>query len=84
VAFAFAIAACVIAAIASLLTGARTRAPEAAEGLGAELAAVEGEGAFEPAELVVPDVTADQDREDRARTNGQSAAISDSGRNQPG
>jgi len=83
VAFAFAIAACVIAAIASLLTGPRTRAP-AAEGLGAELAAVEGEGAFEPAELVVPDVTADQDPEDRARASGQSAAISDSGRNQPG
>ncbi len=84
VAFAFAIAACVIAAIASLLTGPRTRAPDAAEGLGAELAAVEGEGAFEPAELVVPDAAADQAREDRARTNGQSAAISDSGRNQPG
>jgi MFS family permease len=84
VAFAFAIAACVIAAIASLLTGPRTRAPEAAESLGAELAAVEGEGAFEPAELVVPHAAADQAREDRARTNGQSPAISDSGRNQPG
>ena len=84
VAFAFAIAACVIAAIASLLTGPRTRAPEAAESLGAELAAVEGEGAFEPAELVVPHAPADQAREDRARTNGQSPAISDSGRNQPG
>jgi MFS family permease len=84
VAFAFAIAACVIAAIASLLTSPRTRAPDAAESLGAELAAVEGEGAFEPAELVVPDAAADQAREDRARTNGQSPAISDSGRNQPG
>jgi hypothetical protein len=84
VAFAFAIAACVIAAIASLLTGPRTKAQGAAEGLGAELAAVEGEGAFEPAELVVPDAAAQEAREDRARANGQSAAISDSGRNQPG
>jgi MFS family permease len=83
VAFAFAIAACVIAAIASLLTGPRTRAPDAAESLGAELAAVEGEGAFEPAELVVPDAAAQEARADRARANGQSAAISDSGRNQP-
>jgi len=84
VAFAFAIAACVIAAVASLLTGPRTKAAGPAESIGAELAAVEGEGAFEPSELVVPDVAADQARNDRARTNGQSAAISDSGRKQPG
>jgi MFS family permease len=84
VAFAFAIAACVIAAVASLLTGPRTKPPDAAEGLGAELAAVEGEGAFEPAELVIPDTAAQEAREDQARANGQSAAISDSGRNQPG
>jgi MFS family permease len=84
VAFAFAIAASVIGAIASLLTGPRTPAQGAAEGLGAELAAVEGGGAFEPAELVVPDPAAQEAREDQARTNGQSAAISDSGLNQPG
>jgi MFS family permease len=75
VAFGFAIAASVIAAIASALTGkvktptevsasdakaagAEAQAP-AAESLGAELAAVAGEGGFEPAELVVPEVVED-------------------------
>jgi MFS family permease len=57
VAFAFAIAASAIAAVASLLTG-RLRRPDgpavAAESLGAELAAVSAEGDFEPTELVVP------------------------------
>jgi len=53
VAFGFAIAACVIAAIASALTGRRAKAP--AEALGAELAAVAAEGAFEPSELVITD-----------------------------
>ena len=53
VAFGFAIAANVIAAIASALTGPRTPAPAGHESLGYELAAVAGEGAFEPAELVV-------------------------------
>ena len=52
VAFAFAIAANVIAAIASLLTGQRKRAGAAPEQLGAELAAVAGEGGIEPSELV--------------------------------
>jgi hypothetical protein len=85
VAFAFAIAACVIAAIASLLTGPGQKAAAAPESLGAELAAVEGEGAFEPSELVVPDGAADRARDgDRTRTNGQSAAVSDSSRNKPG
>jgi MFS family permease len=56
VAFGFAIAACVIAAIASALTGRRPSAPAAPESLGYELAAVAGEGGFEPSELVVPDV----------------------------
>jgi len=56
VAFGFAIAVCVIAAIASALTG-RIRKPAAApESLGSELAAVSSEGDFEPSELVVPDV----------------------------
>jgi MFS family permease len=60
VAFGFAIAASVIAAIASGLTG-KIKLPGAgpgagpAESLGSELAAVAGEGGFEPAELVVPD-----------------------------
>jgi hypothetical protein len=64
VAFGFAIAANVLAAVASLLTGPirRTRAgrragaPQTAraESVGAELAAVAGEGSFEPSELVVP------------------------------
>jgi hypothetical protein len=64
VAFGFAIAASVIAAVASALTGkiklpteeptADGPAGGAAESLGADLAAVAGEGGFEPAELVVP------------------------------
>src|SRR5450631_2443205 len=52
VAFGFAIAANVIAAIASVLTGKRTKVPAARESLGYELAAVAGEGGFEPGELV--------------------------------
>jgi MFS family permease len=56
VAFGFAIAACVIAAIASALTG-RPKEPDArSEPLGSELAAVAGEGGFEPSELVIPDM----------------------------
>src|SRR6516165_10410939 len=56
VAFGFAIGATVIAAIASALTGRRTPLPAAHEALGYELAAVAGEGGFEPSELVVPGV----------------------------
>src|ERR1700747_3360476 len=63
VAFAFAIAANVIAAIASLLTGPRPRPEAAAESLGVELAATAGEGAFEPSELVGPGPDADGARE---------------------
>jgi hypothetical protein len=59
VAFGFAIAANVIAAIASALTGRRTPAPGAHEPLGYELAAVAGEGSFEPSELVVPSAPED-------------------------
>jgi MFS family permease len=59
IAFGFAIATGVIAAIASSLTG-RPKAPGApAETLGSELAAVAGEGTFEPSELVIPDVARD-------------------------
>jgi hypothetical protein len=56
VAFGFAIAACVIAAIASALTGPRPGPPGVPDSLGYELAAVAAEGGFEPSELVVPDV----------------------------
>jgi MFS family permease len=69
VAFGFAIVASVIAAVASALTGKikppddapRTAGTEAAaaESLGSELAAVAGEGGFEPSELVTPDVVDD-------------------------
>jgi len=58
IAFGFAIAACVIAAIASALTGRAVR-PGRQEPVGVELAAVVGEGAFEPSELVVDDVARD-------------------------
>jgi hypothetical protein len=56
IAFGFAIAANVIAAVASALTGRRAPVPAAHESLGFELAAVAGEGGFEPSELIVPDV----------------------------
>jgi MFS family permease len=59
VAFGFAIAASVVGAIASALTGRNRRPgarPAPAESLGSELAAVAGEGAFEPSELVIPDM----------------------------
>jgi len=61
VAFGFAIAASVIGAIASGLTGRAKPAPEQppAESLGSELAAVAGEGGFEPSELVIPDTIED-------------------------
>ncbi|MBV9094387.1 MAG: MFS transporter [Streptosporangiaceae bacterium] len=59
VAFGFAIAVNILAAIASALTGRRASAGDPAqaraEPLGAELAAVAGEGSFEPSELVAPD-----------------------------
>jgi MFS family permease len=56
IAFWFAIAASVIAAIASLLTGQLKRNGPAAEPLGEELAAVAGDGGWEPSELVIPAV----------------------------
>ena len=51
-----AIAANVIAAIASALTGRRPKVPAVppGEALGYELAAAAGEGGFEPSELVLP------------------------------
>src|ERR1700733_14410867 len=60
VAFAFAIAACLIGAIASALTGPRKRSLGAKESVGSELAAVAAEGSgIEPSELVVPDMVSD-------------------------
>ena len=57
VAFGFAIVACLVAAVASALTGRRTPVtPDAPGSLGYELAAVAAEGVFEPSELVVPEV----------------------------
>jgi MFS family permease len=56
VAFGFAIAACVVGAVASAFTGRAKGGAGAPEPLGAELAAVAGEGTFEPSELVVSDV----------------------------
>ncbi|MGH3152291.1 MAG: hypothetical protein ACRDOB_16410, partial [Streptosporangiaceae bacterium] len=77
VAFAFAIAANVLAAIASLLTGRVRQPPDATpETLGAELAGVAAEGDFEPTELVRPELAAEQlpDGQDQARANGQDQA----------
>ena len=60
VAIGFAIAACVIAAIASALTGRRPAESTSQESLGSELAAVAAEGGIEePAELVIPDMVPD-------------------------
>ena len=77
VAFAFAIAANVLAAIASALTGPVRRPADAAETLGGELAAVAGDGGLEPSELVVPDPAADAPG--APRVNGQSTATTESG-----
>ena len=55
VAFGFAIAANVIAAIASALTGKRKQLTAAPESLGDELAAASAPGGFEPAEPVAQD-----------------------------
>jgi MFS family permease len=87
VAFAFAIAASLIAAVASLLTG-RNKPVGLPEPLGAELAAVAGEGGLEPSEIVGPASIADEAREVRdepgARGNGHSPAVSKSAGTEPG
>ena len=54
IAFWFAIAVNLVAAIASLLTGRIRRRATGGEPLGEELAAVAGEGSWEPSELVLP------------------------------
>jgi hypothetical protein len=87
VAFAFAIAASVIAAIASMLTGPRPR-PQldgAPESLGAELAAVAGDAGFEPSEIVGPSPEAEDARDAPGpRGNGQSSAVTKSAGTEPG
>jgi MFS family permease len=57
VAFGFAIAACVVGAVASALTGRPAKVRDAHESVGSELAAVAAESSgIEPSELVVPDM----------------------------
>ncbi|MDI5962596.1 MFS transporter [Streptomyces sp. SL54] len=56
IAFWFAVAACVVAAVASMLTG-RSKPAAAVESLGSELAAVSGEAGVALSELVIPDTT---------------------------
>jgi MFS family permease len=56
VAFGFAIAACLVAAAASALTGRRGPAADEPVPLGYELAAAAAEGGFEPSELIAPEV----------------------------
>ncbi|MGH7733104.1 MAG: MFS transporter, partial [Gemmatimonadales bacterium] len=82
VAFAFAIAANVIAAIASLLTAKHRRPGAGPEPLGAELAAVAGEGGIEPSELVGPAPGAQGAPESRG--NGQPPTVTKSGGKEPG
>ena len=84
VAFAFAIAASVIAAAASLLTGRRLRPAAAPESLGAELAAVAGDAGTEPSELVEPGPAEEAHGAPRSRGNGQSPAVTKSGGKEPG
>jgi hypothetical protein len=99
VAFAFAIAASLIAAIASVLTGRRKPAAEVsgaapAEPLGAELAAVAGDAGFEPSEIVGPVSATDETNgpaDSRgngngsadSRGNGQSPAVTKSAGTEP-
>jgi hypothetical protein len=71
VAFAFAIAANVVAAVASLLTGRRRRAVAGQESLGFELAAVAAEGGIEPSELVPDAGSEGQASSEEPRTNGE-------------
>jgi MFS family permease len=76
IAFWFAIAASVIAAIASLLTAqSKKRSGAPAEPIGEELAAVAAEGDWAPAELVIPAV----DGSDPASGAAQLAAVQQAG-----
>jgi MFS family permease len=71
IAFAFAIAACVIGAIASALTG-RVAKP-GRELLGGELAAVAGDAGFEPSELVINDDAVESSRNGVAQGTPEAA-----------
>jgi MFS family permease len=87
VAFAFAIAASVIAAVASLLTG-RSKQAASPEPLGAELAAVAAEGGLEPSEIVGPVATADEaaaplDLRGNGHGNGRSPAVTKTAGTEP-
>jgi MFS family permease len=86
VAFAFAIAANVLAAIFSLLTG-KVRRP-AAETLGGEMAAVAADGGLEPSELVVPDSavpdSAANGASDDRRVGREQTGITEPGGKKPG
>ena len=87
VAFAFAIAASLIAAVASLLTGPRPRPGAAPESLGAELAAVAGDAGIEPSEIVGTDQGIQETQDAAApgsRGNGQSPAVTKSAGKKPG
>jgi hypothetical protein len=82
VAFAFAIAANVLAAVASLLTGPR---PPAEVALSAGAAApVAADGGAKPSEVVVPRLAAEGAQGGAARANGQSAPVTESGGKKPG
>jgi MFS family permease len=69
IAFGFAIAMCVVTAIASALTG--RRGAGAHESLGSELAGVAADGGIEPSELVVPNMVQDSPRGGNGTTAGQ-------------
>ena len=83
VAFAFAIGASLIAAIASMLTGPRPRPDAAPESLGAELAAVAGDAGFEPSEIVGSDQEIPETGAPDSRGNGQSPAVTKSAGKKP-
>jgi hypothetical protein len=81
VAFAFAIAANVLAAVFSLMTG-KVRRP-AAETLGGELAGVAADAGLEPSELVVPD-PAPNGASDDMRVSREQTGITEPGGKKPG
>jgi MFS family permease len=85
VAFAFAIAASLIAVVASALTGRRKAATGAApaEPLGAELAAVAGDAGLEPSEIVGPEDNGRANGSPGSRGNGHSPAVTESAGTEP-
>jgi MFS family permease len=79
VAFGFAIAACVIGAIASGFTGRAKNVEDEHESVGSELAAVAAESSgIEPSELVVPDMVSDT--KEPAEKPGRAGSRGPSGR----